>query len=149
MPRQISGMDVKNARIINLLKKDGRMSFAEIASRVELSENAVINRLKRLRESGQFMGYTVSVRHYGWFLIKLRDRDNFEHQQAVEKTIAEFASGNLCVTEAFRSMGWFDYVVTLMGNAEPLRFELIQALAKTAVVQEHSWQENLGGINLL
>ena len=58
---QINGIDEKDNRIINLLLKDGRMSYSDIGEQVGLSRTAVKNRMTALEQTGVIRGYRVVV----------------------------------------------------------------------------------------
>ena len=54
-------MDAINHKIIDILQKDGRLSFAELAKAVHLSAPAVAERVKRLEEAGIITGFKATV----------------------------------------------------------------------------------------
>lgn len=59
-------LDDVDLKIIELLRKDGRMSFIEIGKEVGLSEGAVRRRVKLLLEKGIIKRFTIEVdRGYG------------------------------------------------------------------------------------
>ena len=58
---QINGIDEKDNLIINLLLKDGRMSYSDIAEEVGLTRTAVKNRITNLENTGIIKGYRVIV----------------------------------------------------------------------------------------
>ena len=51
--------DATDRRILALLQKDGRMTNAELASRVNLSASACHRRVQRLEEAGVITGYVA------------------------------------------------------------------------------------------
>jgi Lrp/AsnC family leucine-responsive transcriptional regulator len=53
--------DQTNARILELLVADGRLTFSEIARRVHLSTPAVISRVRRMEDAGVIRGYSADV----------------------------------------------------------------------------------------
>lgn len=55
-------MDDIDAKIIALLKKDGRMAFVEVAKRIGLTEGAVRARVKRLTDSGSIKRFTLDTK---------------------------------------------------------------------------------------
>ena len=57
----IKGLDGIDNKIINLLLEDGRMSYSEIANRVELTRTAVKNRITALEEKGIIEGYRAVI----------------------------------------------------------------------------------------
>ncbi|MET9483909.1 Lrp/AsnC family transcriptional regulator [Streptomyces sp. NPDC006638] len=48
-------------RILDVLQRDGRASFAELARAVSMSPSAVTERVRRLEEAGVIAGYTAVV----------------------------------------------------------------------------------------
>lgn len=56
-------VDATDLEIIELLRRDARRTFADIAERVALSAPAVKRRVDRLERDGFITGYTVRVDH--------------------------------------------------------------------------------------
>ncbi|RLG04863.1 MAG: Lrp/AsnC family transcriptional regulator [Thaumarchaeota archaeon] len=54
-------LDAIDFKIIELLKKDGRMPFIEIGKEVGLSEGAVRRRVRMLQEKGVIKRFTIEV----------------------------------------------------------------------------------------
>ena len=54
-------MDKTDYRILNILKKNGRETASDISKAVRLSVSAVLERIKKMEESGVIQGYTVMV----------------------------------------------------------------------------------------
>ncbi len=54
-------MDRKDRIIIEMLSKNARISYSEIAKKLKISETAVRKRIKKLEEKGIIEGYTVKV----------------------------------------------------------------------------------------
>lgn len=54
-------MDEKDLQILKELQKDGRLSNAELAERVNLSPSPCLRRLRMLEQSGVIQGYTAIV----------------------------------------------------------------------------------------
>ena len=57
----INGIDAVDNKIVNLLLRDGRMSYSDIAEEVGLTRPAVKNRIKALEESGIIGGYRAVI----------------------------------------------------------------------------------------
>lgn len=58
---RIRGIDEKDNLICNLLLKNGRMSYSDIAEVVGLTRTAVKNRIKNLEEAGIIGGYRAII----------------------------------------------------------------------------------------
>jgi len=54
-------MDEKDARILDLLQRDGRMTNVDIARAVELTPSATLERVRKLEERGFIKGYTATL----------------------------------------------------------------------------------------
>ena len=54
-------LDATDRRIIRVLAQDGRASYQAIADEVGLSRPAIMERVKRLEESGHIRGYRVQL----------------------------------------------------------------------------------------
>lgn len=55
-------MDDLDRRILNILRRDARTPYTEIAARVETSEGTVRNRVDRLTKNGIIERFTVTTR---------------------------------------------------------------------------------------
>lgn len=53
--------DATDWRILDVLQRDGRASFAELARAVSMSPSAVTERVRRLEEAGVIQGYAAVV----------------------------------------------------------------------------------------
>ncbi|PWS52806.1 ArsR family transcriptional regulator [Streptomyces sp. FT05W] len=53
--------DATDWRILDVLQRDGRVTFAELARAVSMSPSAVTERVRRLEEVGVISGYTAVV----------------------------------------------------------------------------------------
>lgn len=56
---RLEDLDKIDRQIIGLLQVDGRLSNADLAERVHLSQSACLRRLRRLDESGLVAGYAM------------------------------------------------------------------------------------------
>ena len=54
-------MDQMDCRILHILKDNGRETASDISKKVHLSVSAVLDRIKKMEESGLIKGYTVVV----------------------------------------------------------------------------------------
>lgn len=95
---EIGQIDAFDRKIIDELRRDGRLTVTELARRVGLSKTPCQVRLKRLTESGIIRGFravTDSVRlglgHIAFAEVKLSDTR--------EQALAEFAAAVLKVRE--------------------------------------------------
>ncbi|HTH80458.1 MAG TPA: Lrp/AsnC family transcriptional regulator [Ramlibacter sp.] len=61
MPTEIAGLDAHDARILEELQRDARITMAELGRRVHLSQPAVTERVRKLELSGVIRGYRAVV----------------------------------------------------------------------------------------
>jgi Lrp/AsnC family transcriptional regulator, leucine-responsive regulatory protein len=58
---ETTALDPVDARIIGVLRRDGRISWRELADRVHLAPSSVADRVRRLEERGVIVGYAARV----------------------------------------------------------------------------------------
>lgn len=61
MPTEIAGLDAHDARILEELQRDARITMAELGRRVHLSQPAVTERVRKLELNGVIRGYRAIV----------------------------------------------------------------------------------------
>jgi Lrp/AsnC family leucine-responsive transcriptional regulator len=54
-------LDATDWRLLDVLQRDGRASYAELARAVSMSASAVTERVRRLEEAGVITGYAATV----------------------------------------------------------------------------------------
>lgn len=76
-------LDEKDARILEILQKDGRTTNVELARVVELTPSATLERVRKLEERGLIKGYTAVVDPHGldlgllaFVFMRVDDRDD-------------------------------------------------------------------------
>ena len=52
-------LDEADYRILDILQKDGRITFSDLADQVNLSRSAVRERIKNMQDSGIIRGFTA------------------------------------------------------------------------------------------
>jgi DNA-binding Lrp family transcriptional regulator len=83
-------MDKKNEKILELLKKDGRVSYTDIAKELNVSEGTVRNRVQKMKENGVIERFTVETSGLGSkavVMVKL------ETGRDIESVLEEFPGG--------------------------------------------------------
>jgi Lrp/AsnC family transcriptional regulator, leucine-responsive regulatory protein len=61
MPTEIAGFDAHDAKILEELQRDARITMAELGRRVHLSQPAVTERVRKLELNGVIRGYRAVV----------------------------------------------------------------------------------------
>lgn len=94
-------MDAVDHRIINLLRANGRASYASIGAEVGLSPHGAADRVRRLEQAGVVTGYTATIdlgrvgRDLDAFvdvrLLPTTDHDDFERKVAKLPAVRELS----------------------------------------------------------
>ena len=142
-------MDNIDIKILQCLTKDARMNASQISSTVNLSVSAVIERMKKLENSGLIRGYTALIdeRLAGYdvqALISIR----LEHPK-YNQSFAKQMRDHRCVMECYYITGDFDYIARVSaGSTEELTKVLNDikqipgvSLTRTYVVLDNIKQE--------
>ncbi|MEN9432465.1 MAG: hypothetical protein RLZZ422_54 [Pseudomonadota bacterium] len=61
MPNKTYFIDKKDQQLLNLLQRQGRMTIAELAEQVHLSDTPCLRRVKKLEQSGVIKGYSALI----------------------------------------------------------------------------------------
>lgn len=98
-------MDSTDGKILELLKKDGRMGFVELGKKVGLTEGAVRARVKRMVSGGFIEGFTVVLRSSFKALVLARIDPRLS--QGAIGTIRKFSQ------DLFETSGTYDLAIFL------------------------------------
>jgi Lrp/AsnC family leucine-responsive transcriptional regulator len=129
-------LDRIDRAIIELLRRDARLSYRELGEQVFLSPNTVADRVRKLlaehviegfsaRVQMEALGYDVSA----FIDVKLLPSTSAEHFEAVIQTIPG-------VMEAHLVTGNYDYVLCVACRDHADLMRLVEALRKQAGVQD-------------
>ena len=76
-------LDEKDARILEILQKEGRTTNVELARAVELTPSATLERVRKLEERGLIKGYTATLDPHAlglglvaFIFMRVDDRDD-------------------------------------------------------------------------
>lgn len=134
-------LDDVDERIIRVLRRDGRISNADLAAEVGLSPSACLRRMRHLERSGIIRGYTVLLNSAG-----ADDKLVVITQITLDRQTEEFlnrfeAAVRRCpeVTDCYLMTGLADYIVKIeVKNAadyERLHKEVLSRLPGVARIQ--------------
>ena len=86
MPTEIAGLDAHDARILEELQRDARITMAELGRRVHLSQPAVTERVRKLELNGVIRGYRAIVdpQRLGYGIRALVRVGRAEYQRVVK-----------------------------------------------------------------
>ena len=122
----MSLLDDVDAKIIEILKKDSRTPFTEVASMLGVSDATIHQRLKKLKAEGILLRYTVEINEdllakkiHGFALINV----NLGH---LEEVISKLTLNN-SVNKIYETHGMNDLIVLVdAGNLDELRELIIE-----------------------
>jgi Lrp/AsnC family transcriptional regulator of ectoine degradation len=109
-------LDDRDVKILSILAREGRISKAELARRVNLSAAPAWERMKRLEEAGMITGYHASVAlkklgpHLVVFLAAELESHRAQDFQAFERAIAPLDE----VVACWAVGGGFDYILQVV-----------------------------------
>jgi Lrp/AsnC family transcriptional regulator, leucine-responsive regulatory protein len=86
MPTEVPGLDAHDARILEELQRDARITMAELGRRVHLSQPAVTERVRKLELNGVIRGYRAIVdpQRLGYGIRALVRVGRVEYQRMVK-----------------------------------------------------------------
>lgn len=86
MSTEIAGLDAHDARILEELQRDARITMAELGRRVHLSQPAVTERVRKLELNGVVRGYRAIVdpQRLGYGIRALVRAGRVEYQRMVK-----------------------------------------------------------------
>ncbi|MFE6685628.1 Lrp/AsnC family transcriptional regulator [Streptomyces sp. NPDC057743] len=121
---QPPSLDPTDRALLRLLADDGRATYQELARAVQLSPNAVAERVRRLRRSGLIRGYTLDIAPDALGQA-LRALTNIKLREGVSRRHFEAGLSDLPqVIAAAHTTGEYDYELTI-GCREPTELEEI------------------------
>ena len=86
-------IDLKDKKILHELDKNARISFSEIAKKIRLSKNSVINRIKEMEKEQVILGYNalININNLGYatydVYLKFRGTSIEKEQQIIKEMI--------------------------------------------------------------
>lgn len=142
-------MDAIDRDILRVLERDGRVRWGDLAAAVQLSPNAVAERVRRLQRSGVIAGFSVrrdwavlGQPIHAYIDIKLApgaEHARFESELALHESI----------TEAHHVTGRYDYMIA--GHFADLQAvdALLAELKSTGLVAESETRFVLRSVDAL
>lgn len=135
----MKNIDTMDRNILRALQENGRLTNTELADRIQLSQTATAERVKRLTREGYIVGYSALLspklldRAMLVFIEIKLDRTTPE----VFEGFANFARSNPDVLECHMVAGGFDYLVKArVSDMEHYRRFLSEALLSLPGVRE-------------
>ena len=99
-------MDSTDEKILKILEEDGRISFIEVAEKVDVSEGTVRNRVEKMQENGAIENFTVETSTDGAKAVVMVE---LETGREIEKLLKDFPA-NIQILEV---AGEYDLVLRI------------------------------------
>ncbi len=133
-PHKLDSIDFK---ILEILQQEGRISNAELARRINLSQPATHARLKRLEQSGIIQAYTAILNRemLGFEMLCFVHVTLEKHQPDWVNNFHERVSQMPEVVECYHVTGEYDYLLkVVMRQRRDLEGFLVDKLSRIAGV---------------
>jgi DNA-binding Lrp family transcriptional regulator len=108
-------LDAKDVLLLNLLLEDSRMNAVELATKLSLSADAVIYRMKKLAHTGIIRRFTISVNvnklGYRWYTILLLMNLLTVDE---ERKLQEYGRRNKNVVRIFKTIGEWNIMLDFL-----------------------------------
>jgi len=113
---QQRGYDNLDMAILEALQRDGRMSVADLARQIHLSQPAVHNRIKRLERDGVIKDYVALLDRdeVGYDLICFLQLSLYPHTQEVVAQVKQFICEQVTVLECYTVAGRYDMILKVV-----------------------------------
>jgi len=119
-------IDHLDERIIEILKKDSRKPFVEIAEELKVSEGTIRSRVRKLLEEGVIQGFTIKTSSKNVKAIIEVKIDVNVNTAEVAANIAKFDG----VSEVFEVTGEEDIVAIIDVTSSPQLNEIIERVRR-------------------
>jgi len=124
-------IDHLDERIIEILKKDSRRPFVEIAEELKVSEGTIRSRVRKLFEEGVIQSFTIKTSSKNVKAIIEVKIDVNVNTSEVAQSIAKFDG----VSEVFEVTGEEDIVAIIDVTSSPQLNEIIERIRRFDNVQ--------------
>jgi Lrp/AsnC family transcriptional regulator for asnA, asnC and gidA len=124
-------IDHLDERIIEILKKDSRRAFVEIADELKVSEGTIRSRVRKLLEEGVIQSFTIKTSSKNVKAIIEVKIDVNVNTSEVAQSIAKFEG----VSEVFEVTGEEDIVAIIDVTSSPQLNEIIERIRRFDNVQ--------------
>lgn len=118
MTNKSTFIDRKDQQLLNLLQRQGRMTIAELAEQVHLSDTPCLRRIKKLEQSGVIKGYSalldpksIGLQVQALAFVELVD-NTCTSAEIFEQAVAELEE----VIECAVVTGSYDYMLKIVAK---------------------------------
>jgi Lrp/AsnC family leucine-responsive transcriptional regulator len=110
-------MDKVDMKILKCLKKNARLTASSISEEINLSVSAVIERIRKLENSGLIKGYTIDIDQslLGNTMVALMEV-SLKHPDYYDAFV-ELVKDNNCIEACYYQTGEFDFVLRIVTDS--------------------------------
>ena len=107
-------MDSIDMKILKCLKKNARLAASEISKEINLSVSAVIERIRKMENTGLIQGYTIDIdqKILGNNMVALMDV-SLKHPDYYGGFV-DLINENNCIASCYYQTGEFDFVLRIV-----------------------------------
>jgi Lrp/AsnC family transcriptional regulator for asnA, asnC and gidA/Lrp/AsnC family leucine-responsive transcriptional regulator len=129
-------MDDIDHAILKGLAGDGRISMAELGSRLDIAPSTVFKRIKKLKTSGVIEGFTISI-NPSYFAESLISYLTITLSPDAKEEVASFLAGHAGVLELYETLEPSDFMAkVVVSSISELKNEILVPLSRFAGVKE-------------
>lgn len=122
-PKEISVLDEKDKLLCNLVSENGRLSYVDISSKIKISADSVVQRVKKLEKQGILTGSTIVLDNskIGQLHYKILFYLNDLSEKSVSSLLANIRRNNRVIA-LMKTLAEWDYEVDIeVENVEQLK----------------------------
>lgn len=140
--------DSYNDRILQVLKKDGRISNAELANRVNLSPSACLRRVQELERQGIIKGYRAVLDHQelGKGFVAYVAVALSEHTKEAQKSFEQAIIQSEEVLECHNVTGAYEYLLRIetkdLHSYKAFHTDVLGVLPQLSTISTHVVMES-------
>lgn len=133
---EINSIDKK---ILSLIRNDSRLSYEEIGRRVNLTRNAIKNRIKNLEKSGVIAGYKMMVNFKHFNRLSYKIFIKYDHSKIEqENELMEFIRNKNGLLASTKLLGKWNLDIEIQpADAKNLQKFIIELRSKFSLVEDY------------
>ncbi|MCA9888220.1 MAG: Lrp/AsnC family transcriptional regulator [Anaerolineae bacterium] len=134
---QIRGFDNLDQAILEELQANGRVSVADLARKIHLSQPAVHNRIKRLEREGIIQQYVALLDHeqIGYDMLAFIQLTLSQHDRTLSKALLNLIENQVRVLECHQLTGEADLLLKVVAENRRALAEVVTKLSECEDVQ--------------
>lgn len=136
MPRSI--VDQTDKRLLKVLRTNGRITNADLADKVALSQSPCLRRVKRLEAEGVIRGYGahLDLKKMGWDITAFVHINSEKHRKADAVQFEETLAAIPRVVSCYALAGPWDLMLHVVAKDIEDYYDLVQVLGGLEFVKD-------------